>query len=89
MKDRPAHPGPKHHLEHGRTVGLMLRMCEPHFSTGKYVVMDSVFCVANGIVALATKGVYAGTLIKRRQYWSKSVPGDLIDRDFCTKRWGV
>lgn len=54
---RPPYLGPKLHLELGRTVGLMILMCEPLFSTGKYVVMDSLFCVANGIVAIAMKGV--------------------------------
>ena len=63
-------------------------MCEPLFSTGKAAVVDSGFCVANGIVALAAKRLYAGTLIKKRQYWPKIVPGDLIDRKFANKEVG-
>ena len=74
-EDIPAQVGPKFHWELVRTVGLMLRMCEPLFSTGKCVVVDSVFCVANVIVELASKGVYVGSLIKKRWYCPKSVPG--------------
>ena len=55
---------------------------------GKTVVMDSGFCVANGIVALAAKGLYAGALVKKSRYWQKSVPGDPIDRNFSDKEVG-
>ena len=68
-KDRPKQMGPKLHLELGRTVGLMIQMCGPIFYTGKYVVMDSGFCVSNGIVALAMKGVYSSVIIKKRRCW--------------------
>ena len=45
----------------------------------------SGFCVANGIVALVAKGVYASTLAINCQYWPKDVPGDIIDHDFSDK----
>ena len=77
--------GPKLHSELGRTVGLMLSMCEPLFYTGKYVVMDNDFFVANEIVALATKGVYSGTLIKKRKRF-QGIPLTVILR---TRRWGM
>ena len=57
---------PNLHSELGITVGLMLWMCEPLFSTVKSAIMGSGVCVADWIVALAAKGVYAGDLIKRR-----------------------
>ena len=57
-------------------------MCQPIFGNGKAVVLDSGFCVAKGIVALEAKGVFAGALIKKRRYWPKGVPGDLIDEHF-------
>ena len=63
----------------GKTVGLMLQICEPIFSTGKFVVLDSGFCVSKGITALLEVGVYAAALIKKRKYWPKGVPGDAID----------
>ena len=36
----------------GKTFGLMLRMCEAMISTGKCVLLDSVFFVSKGITAL-------------------------------------
>ena len=46
------------------------------------------FSAENGIVALAAKGVYAGALIKKRRYWPKGVPGDLVDQYFPDKKVG-
>ena len=63
----------------------MLRMCEPIFSTGKCVVLDSGFCVSKGITALLEFGVYAAALIKKWKYWPKGVPGDAIDKYFSDK----
>ena len=67
------------------TVGLMLQMCEPIFSTGKCVVLDSGFCVSKGITALLEVGVYAAALTKKQKYWPKGVPGDAIDKYFSDK----
>ena len=66
---------PKLQSDLGRTVGLIIWMCEPLFYTGKDVVTEIGFCVVNGIVALAAKGLYAGALIKKRQYWLKVFQG--------------
>ena len=87
-KDRPAQMSLKLHSDLGITVGFIILICEPLFSTGKYVVMDSVFFVSNGIVALVAKGVYVGALIKKRRYWPKSVAGDLIEQNFAYKEVG-
>ena len=84
-KDRPTELGKKKWEELGKTVGLMLRMCEPIFSTGKCVVLDSGFCVSKGITALLEFGVYADALIRKRKYWPKGVPGDAIDQYFSDK----
>ena len=72
-KERPTELGKKKWEELGKTVGLMLRMCEPIFSTGKCVVLDSVFCVSKGITALLEFGVYAAVIIKMRTYWPRFV----------------
>ena len=80
--------GPNIHLQIGITVVLMLCMYKPLFYMVKDVVMGSVFCVTNWIVALAAKGVYADVLVKKRRYWLKSVPRDLVDRDFLDKQVG-
>ena len=63
-----AHMFPKLHSDLGRTVRLMIQMYEPLFYMGKNVVMDSGFCVANGIFALMVKGVCAGALFKKCWY---------------------
>ena len=80
--------GPKIHLELGITVVLVIWMCEPLFYTIKYVVTDSGFCVANGIVALAEKLVYSGALIKNHRYGPKIVPGYIIGQYFSYNEVG-
>ena len=84
-KDRPTELGKKKWEELGKTVGLMLQICEPIFSTGKCVVLDSDFCVSKGITALLEFGFYAAALIKKRKYWLKGVLGDTIDEYFADK----
>ena len=79
-KNTPNELGKKKWEEMGKTVGLMLRMCEPIFSTGKFVVLDSGFCVTKGITTLLEFGVYAAALMKKRKYWPKDVPGNVIDK---------
>ena len=54
-------------------------MCEPIFSTGECVVIDSGFCVSKGITAFLEVGLCADALIKKRKYWLKGVPGDAIE----------
>jgi len=49
-----------------KTGGLLLRMLKSCFNSGRYVVLDSGFCVLKAIVALYEKGLYAGALIKKR-----------------------
>ena len=66
----------------------MLRMCRPIFGSEKDVVLDSGFFVAKGITELKAKGVHAASLIKKRHYWTKGVPGDLIDTHFEDKEVG-
>ena len=67
------------------TVVLMLRMCEPIFSTDKCVMLDSGFCVSMGITSLLEFGVYTSSLIKKRKYWPKGVPGYAIDKYFSNR----
>ena len=63
----------------------MLQMCEPLFSTVKSVVMVNGFFVANYIVAVVEREVYAVDLIKKRWYWPKSFPGGPTNRVFLDK----
>jgi hypothetical protein len=39
-------------VEHRKTTGLLLRMLTTYYYTGKYVVLDSGFCVLKGIIKL-------------------------------------
>ena len=50
----------------GKTGGLLLRLCESIFHTGKVVILDSGICVLSGIIVLKKMGVYALALIKSR-----------------------
>ena len=84
-KDRPSEIGKKKWEELEKTFCLMLRMCEPLFSTVKCVVLDSVSCVSKGVTALLEVGFYAAVLVKKRKYWPKGVPGDAIDEYFADK----
>ena len=84
-KDRPTELGKKKWEEVGKTVGIILRICERIVSTGKCVVLYSGFCVSKGITSLLEFGVYAAALIKKRKYWPKGVLGDAIDKHFDDK----
>ena len=59
--------GPNKWEDLGKTVELMLQMCEPIFSTEKCIVLDSGFCVSKGITYLLEFGFYAAELIKKRK----------------------
>ena len=67
VKDKPTQLNKNKWEELGKTVGLILLMCEPIFSTGKCVLLDSGFCVSKGITALLDFGVYYAALVKKRK----------------------
>ena len=69
-------------------ASLILMMCRPIFGSSKAVVLDSGFCAAKSITDLKSKCVYAAALIKKRHYWPKLVPSDLIDTHFQDKEVG-
>ena len=50
--------------------------------------MDSGFCVAKAITDIESKCVYAASLINKRPYWPRGVPGNLIDTHFEDKKFG-
>ena len=87
-KDRPRGRAPANYDDLGKTVGLLLRLLEPVFNTGRYVVLDSGFCVLKALVELRRNGVYACALIKKRRYWPTLVPGDAMERHFRSKDVG-
>ena len=48
-------------------------------------MMYSGFCVSISIVELERKGVYGSSLIKKKKYRPKDVPGAVIDAHFEDK----
>ena len=93
-KDKPVERGtPQVESEYGKTGGLLLRMLQSYFNTGRYVVLDSGFCVLQAIVGLYQKDIFAGALIKKRKFWPKLIPGAAIDNWFAVTRqsvrWGL
>lgn len=84
-KQIPSHPTNKL----GKTVGLLLRLSKSIHSSGKSMVLDSGFCILQGLVELRKVGVFAGALIKKRRYWPKHVRGDVIDEYFEGKDVGA
>ena len=72
-----------------KTTNLLLRLCKKLFGTGKVVILDSGFCVLQALIELRKVGVFAGALIKKRRFWPKHVPGDMIDDHFKDKDVGL
>jgi len=81
-KDHPPQVVPRF-SEMGKTAGLMMRMLSSYFSTGRYIVLDSGFCVLKALVQLKKVGMFACAVIKKRRYWPAFVPGEAINREFA------
>jgi len=88
-RDAPPQIGQREHEDKGPTVGLLMRLCENLYNTGKVVILDSGFCVLEGLVELRKVGVFASAVIKKRRYWPKHVPGDEINRIMNDKELGA
>ena len=56
-----------------KTVGLLLRTIKIYFFTGRYVILDSSFCVLKGLIHLSNKGIFACAVILKRRYWPSMV----------------
>jgi hypothetical protein len=67
-KDEPQQRPRKEFEERGKTVSLLLRLTQSLWGTGKAIVLDSGFCVLQGLVELRKMGVFAAALIKKRRY---------------------
>ncbi len=86
-KDAPTqHTQP--HSDKGKTAGLLLRLCAGIAGRGMVVILDSGFCVLQGLVELKKIGVFASAVIKKRRYWPKHVPGEQIDDRMKEKEIG-
>ena len=71
-----------------KTVELLLDMMEPIHQTGKVVMGNSGFCIAEGMTVFDEKRGHGQFLIKKRRYWLKYVPGELIDGHMVGKHLG-
>ena len=76
------------HVQFGETGGLLLRLTKTIHGSGRYVILDSGFCVLKANVGLRQHGVFSGMLIKKQRYWPALVPGDAIDEYFDGKPVG-
>jgi hypothetical protein len=74
--------------ELGKTTGLLMRMLSSYFSTGRYVVLDSGFCVLKALVELKKVGLFACAVIKKCGYWPAYVPGDAMTDAFAEAQIG-
>ncbi len=51
--------------ELGKTTGLLLWMLSSYFATGRYVILDSGFCVLQALIELKKVGLFACAVIKK------------------------
>ena len=63
-EDEPDENPSEPNNQHGKTVGLLLFMCESLYHTGKVVVLDSGFCVLHNLVELVKNGVHAALQVE-------------------------
>ena len=88
-KDEPHTYNQQRHEPLGKTVGLLKRMCQSIFGTGRIIILDSGFCVLAGLIELRKMGLYASAVIKKRKYWPKYIPGNKIDSHLDGKDIGT
>ena len=86
IKDFPQQLGQNEYSESSKTLALILSICRLIFGSGKAVFLDSGICVSKDITDIKAKCVYTGDLIKKRCYWPKIVPRDLIDTHLEIRR---
>lgn len=65
--------------EAGKTGGLVLYLMKSLHNSARYVVLNSRFCLLSALVALRKVGVFAGALIKNREFWPMSIVGNAIN----------
>ena len=80
-KDHPPQVAERY-SELGKTTGLPMRMLQCYFATGRYVVLDSGFCVLKALIQLIKVVMFACAVIKKRRYWPAFVHGEEISREF-------
>jgi hypothetical protein len=71
----------------GKTGGLLMRILRPYFYTGRYVVLDSGFCVLKAICDLQKVGVYSCALIKNGSTGRRVFRGRRCNRSLTLTGW--
>src|SRR5687767_1176057 len=61
----------KYENKGGKTIGLTCPMTLPIHHTEKVVVMDSGFCVLDGLLELKIVGVFGLMIVKKLEYWPR------------------
>ena len=87
-KDHTAHLGKKEFNDLGSTIGTLLHLSKPVHGTGNIFILDSGFCVLQGLIKLKKRGCFAHALIKKWRYWRKHFLGDEIIAHFTGKEIG-
>ncbi len=79
-KSRPAElPVPKHQADFGKMGGLVLRMTESIWHSGRIVAMDSAFCLLETVAKLREQGLFCVTVAKKHgKYWPRHFKGDHV-----------
>jgi hypothetical protein len=80
---------PAKYSDHGKTTGLLLQMTDSNAHSGRVVIMDSGFCVLKALIKLASVGVFASAVIKKRRFWPKFIDGGAINSHFEVKDIGT
>ncbi|KAJ8651753.1 hypothetical protein O0I10_012680 [Lichtheimia ornata] len=63
----------------GAVGGCIVRLTKPWFASGRTIVADSWFGSPAVAAALRKKGLYSIMALKKRKYWPRNVPKDIID----------
>jgi Transposase IS4 len=67
---------------------LLIRITEQVWGSGKFLVLDSRFCVLKGLIELRKQGVFGAVFVKKRRYWPTYVKGNEIKTLFEGKQGG-
>ncbi|KAG7359200.1 transposase IS4 [Nitzschia inconspicua] len=87
-KDAPQQTLSPTDTDTGKTVSLLLRMLTPLRGRGMVILLNSCFCVLKGLIELRKIGIFASAVIKKKRFWPKHVPGDMMDEHMSTKQVG-
>ena len=72
----------KNHVILQTVVEILLVFCcvltKSIYNTGRIIVLDSGFCILQGLIELRKIGLFAHAVIKKRRYWPRYVKGNIL-----------